>query len=182
MAADDTQTAEPMLASTWTNGYFKPETALTNRSYDAIGYYSLLAHLGRYMWSSMLPAWTAAAASAQRSNAFIAVVHGCYQDVLDGWATSYLNKTAWGDPWVAYGFGLPDSLQVFRHPAQATAAGRSGQLLSRANTVFDVNAADGEVVTVSTSGLAAVHDETGVNIWGFGTKKFCVSGECVCPS
>jgi hypothetical protein len=181
LAADDTQIAEPMLQSTWTNGYFTPETALTNRSYDAIGYYSLLAHLGRYMWSSMVSAWTAAAASSQRSNAFIAVFHGDDQDVRDGWASSYTNKTAWGDPWVAYGFGLPDTLQVFRHPIQATTAGHAGTLLGRSNTVLNVTASDGEVVTVTTSGLASVHDEGGVNIWSFQTKKFCVSGECVCP-
>jgi hypothetical protein len=182
LAADDTQVAEPMLQSTWTNGYFTPETALTNRSYDAFGYYSQLAHLGRYMWSLMVPGWKAAAASSQRSNAFIAVIRGDDQDVRDGWASSYLNKQAWGDPWVAYGFGLPDSLQVFRHPAQATAAGYAGTLQGRSNTVLGVNASDGEVVTISTSGLASVHDESGHNLWSVQTKKLCVSGECVCPS
>jgi hypothetical protein len=182
LAADDTQTAEPMLQSTWTNGYFTPETPLTNRSYDAIGYYSLLSHLGRQMWSLMVPAWKAAAASSQRSNAFIAVLRGDDQDVRDGWASSYLNKTAWGDPWVAYGFGLPDSLQVFRHPIQATTVGHVGTLDGRSNTVLSVTGSDGEVVTVTTSGLASVHDESGVNIWSFQTKKFCTSGECICPA
>ena len=181
LAADDTQTAEPMLQSTWTNGYFTPEVPLTNRSYDAIGYYSLLSHLGRSMWDLMVPAWKAAAASSQRSNAFIAVLRGDDQDVRDGWASSYANKAAWGDPWVAYGFGLPDSLQVFRHPVQATTAGYVGNLEGRSNTVLDVTSSDGEVVTVTTTGLASVHDETGVNIWSFQTKKFCTSGECICP-
>ena len=183
LAADDTGIAEPMIPSMWENGYFKPETPLTNRSYDAFGYYSLLNHLGRPLWSLMVPGWKAAAASSQRSNAFVAVIHGDDQDVRDGWASSYLNKQAWGDPWVAYGFGLPDSLQVFRHPAQATPSGYAGTLQSRANTVLDVTAPDVQVVTITTSGLASVHDESGHNLWSFETKKFCTSaGDCVCPS
>ena len=28
-----------MIPSMWTHGYFLPETPLTNRSYDAFGYY-----------------------------------------------------------------------------------------------------------------------------------------------
>ncbi len=129
LAADDTRIAEPSLAGVWTRGYFVPESALTNRSYDAFGYYALLAHEGRDLWSLMLPAWRAAAKASNRSDAFIGVLQGDEPDIRNNWAESYLRKTSWGDPWIAYGFGLPDSAQVYQHPAQAQPApGWTGSL------------------------------------------------------
>ena len=63
LAGDDTGIEEPMLPSMWKNGWFgRPETALTNRTYDAFGYYALLDHLGRNLWGLMANAWKAAAA------------------------------------------------------------------------------------------------------------------------
>jgi hypothetical protein len=182
LAASDTGIAEPMIPSMWTKGYFFPETALTNRSYDAFGYYSLLQHLGRDIWARIVPAWKAAATSNQRSNAFIAVLQGDDPDVRNVWASSYLREQAWGDPWIAYGFGLPDSTQVIRHEAQAVSApGWTGTLLGRSNTVLEVGSSSGEVVTITTTGLASVHDQKGASVLDFQSGTFCVSGECICP-
>ena len=86
----------------------------------------------------MLPAWQAAAGSPQVSDAFIAVLHGDDPDVRNNWAESYLREDGWGNPWIAYGFGLPADAQVVQHPAEATAdPGWQGSLLSRSNTVLD---------------------------------------------
>ena len=141
LAADDTGIVEPELPSDWKDGYLKAETPLTNRTYDAIGYYSLLAKLGRNMWSLMLPGWQAAAKSSQRSDAFIAVLNGDATDVRDAWAANYLRRDDWGDPWIMYGFNIPDTAQVKQVPAQAYSdPGWEGSLLSRSNTVLNVAA------------------------------------------
>jgi hypothetical protein len=183
LAADDTGIAEPMLPSMWTNGYFQPETPLTNRSYDAFGYYSLLAHQGRDLWGLMYTAWQAAAKSAQRSNAFINVLTGDDPDIRDNWAESYLRRSDWGDPWIAYGFGLPDTTQVAEHPVQAQPdPGWTGTLLSRANTVLNVNGTSGEIVVVLTDGLASVHDENGNSSTAFQVQRFCTVSSCKCPA
>jgi hypothetical protein len=183
LAAVDTGIEEHMIAGKWKNDYFTPETPLTNRAYDAFGYYALLDYLGRDLWSLMLPGWTSAAANAQRSNSFIAVLRGDDQDVRDSWPTSYLRQDLWGAPWIMHGFGLPDSAQVSRHPAQALAdPGYLGTLEGRSNTILQVTASVGEVVTVTTTGLANVHDESGNNQLSFQTQKFCTSGDCVCPA
>jgi hypothetical protein len=183
LASADTGIEEHKIAGMWTNDYFTPETPLTNRSYDAFGYYAMLDYVGRYMWSLMRPGWTAAATNAQRSNSFIAVLRGDDQDVRDSWATSYLRQDLWGAPWIMHGFGLPDTAQVLRHPIQAQAdPGYTGTLEGRSNTILDVTASAGEVVTVTTTGLANVHDESGNNQLSFQTQKFCTSGECVCPA
>jgi hypothetical protein len=183
LAADDTGIEESMIPSMWTKGYFVPETALTNRTYDAFGYYALLAHEGRDLWSLMKPAWQAAAASSTRSDAFIGVLTGDAPDIRDNWAESYLRKTSWGDPWIAYGFGLPASAQVVEHLAQAQPApGWTGSLASRSNTVLNVDSSSGEVVTVSTDGLASVHDDAGHSDIAFTQGRFCVVATCVCPT
>jgi len=182
LAADDTGIAEPMIPSMWERGYFIPETPLTNRSYDAFGYYALLDQQGRPLWSLMKAAWEAAAASSTRSDAFIAVLSGDAPDIRDNWAESYVRKTSWGDPWIAYGFGLPAAAQVVEHPAQANAApGWTGTLPSRSNTVLDVDSSTGEVVTVTTDGLASVHDDAGHHDLAFKSQRFCTVASCVCP-
>jgi hypothetical protein len=183
LAADDTGIQEPTLPGAWQDGYFTPEIALSNRTYDAVGFYSFLAAHGRDMWSLMVPAWQAAAQPGERSNAFIKVLSGDDPDIRDNWAESYLRRTDWGDPWTMSGFGLPDAAQVYQHPAQAQPApGWTGSLLGRSNTVLTVTATSGEVVTVSTDGLASVHDDNGNSDTAFGSQRFCtISGGCVCP-
>ena len=183
LAASDTGIVEPELPSDWIQGYFTPETALTNRSYDAFGYYALLDHLGRDLWARIVPAWKAASTNAERSNAFIAVLQGDDSDVRNVWASSYLRETAWGDPWITYGFGLPDAAKVFRHPVIAIPdPGYTGTLLSRSNTVLEVGKASGQVVTVATSGLASVHDQAGASALDFTSRIFCVTDQCICPA
>ena len=66
------------------------------------------------------------------------MLDGDAPDIRDNWAESYLRKTPWGDPWIAYGFGLPAAAQVTEHPAQAQPApGWTGSLASRSNTVLE---------------------------------------------
>jgi hypothetical protein len=184
LSADDTQVAEPMMQSMWKNGYFMADRALTNRSYDAYGYYSLLAHAGRDMWSLMLPAWKAAAAGPQRSDPFIAVLKGDDPDIRNVWAESLVDNSAWGDPWQLYGLFAPHPANVFQHPVQAQLGdGWSGTLPGRSNILLNVNAASGEVVVINTDGLASVRDDSGNTKLDFGSGTFCVSDKgCVCPN
>ncbi len=184
LAADDTGIAEPTLPNVWTKGYIgRLDHALTSRTYDSFGYYALLKHLGRNLWSLMLPAWQAAAKRVSPSNDFIAVLHGDDPDVRDAWAENYLRQPAWGDPWIMYGFGLPDAAVVQDVPVQAQPdPGWIGSLPSRANAVLDVTSSSGEVVTVATDGLASVHDQSGNSALAFQTQTFCTAdGGCVCP-
>jgi hypothetical protein len=182
LAQMDTGEAEVILPNAWRT-WFNAETPLTYRNYDAFGYYNLLAQKGRDLWSLMEPAWKAAAASAQPSDAFIAVLKGDDDDVRDAWAPSYLRQDEWADPWVTMGFGLPDDAQVTQHEITAVpGSGVTGSLPSRSNTVLDVTAAQGgEVVAVGTTGLASVHDETFNSALAFTQRKFCVEGDCICP-
>ena len=181
LAQLDTGTAEVILPNAWRK-WFKPELPLTNRSYDAFGYFVLLNHEGRDLWGLMEQAWQAASKGPERSNAFIAVLTGDADDVRDAWAPGYVRDADWGDPWLTTGFGLPDDVEAIQHPAQAQPApGYTGSLLSRSNTLLNVTDSDGEVVTVATTGLASVHDDTDGVALAFQSRRFCVHGDCVCP-
>ena len=130
----------------------------------------------------MAKAWQAAATGPERSNAFIGVLTGDAPDIVDNWAESYLRQGLWQDPWIMYGFGLPDAAQVTQHPVQAqTDPGWIGSVNSRANTVLDVTATSGEVVIVVTDGLASVHDGGSDSYTAFQSQTFCTTDSCVCP-
>jgi hypothetical protein len=47
--------------------------------------------------------------------------------------------------------------------------------------VLKVESSSGEVVTVSTDGLASVHDDSGHSLIAFIDHRFCVVASCVCP-
>ena len=182
LAVDDTGTVGPGDAGAWQD-YLTAEVSLTNRNYDAMGYYALLAHLGRDLWGKMATAWKAAANSLNRSDAFIYVLHGDDSDVRAHWAESYVNNSAWQDPWVLPGLGAPVDTSALQHEITALAApGWNGILGSRSNTLLSVNATSGEVMTIATYGLASVHDFQGHISVDFQSESFCTVESCVCPA
>lgn len=185
LAADDTGIEEPVLGAVWVKGYFgRDGQALTDRTYDSFGWFALLQHQGRDLWSLMAPAWKAAAAATERSNAFIAALGGDNSDIVNNWAESYLRRSDWSDPWIAYGFELPDAAKAPQIQAQAQESpGWIGSVNSRANQILDVTSTSGEVVTVATvNGLASVHDENGNTATAFTSQTFCTTESCVCPN
>jgi hypothetical protein len=182
LAVDDTGTVGPGDAGAW-HDYMIAEISLTTRTYDAMGYFALLAHKGRDLWGTMATAWKAAGHSLQRSNAFIGVLHGDDSDIRDAWAETYVNNSAWQDPWVVPGLGAPVDTSAPQHSTQALAApGWNGSLLSRSNTLLSLDSTSGEVVTIATdNGLASVHDFAGHTAVDFQEQSFCTVESCVCP-
>lgn len=184
LAGNDTGIVEPMTPGMYrTHILGKPERALTARSYDAYGWYALLDHLGRPMWSLFADAWRAAARStgAGRSEAFIAVLEGDADDVERAWAPAFARESSWNDPWITYGLGLPADATAPRIPVRATGAGYLSSLPDRSNQLVTVTGSDGEIVVVETDGLANVHDGALDSELAFTSRRFCVDGDCVCP-
>ena len=184
LAGNDTGIVEPMTPGMWRRQILgEPEHALTSRTYDAYGWYALLDHLGRPMWSLVADAWRAAATStgAQRSEAFVAVLDGDAADVTAAWAPLHAREASWNDPWIPYGLGLPPDVRSPRIPVAATGAGFLGQLPDRSNAVYTVTASDGEIVLVESDGLANAHDGALNAALAFTSRRFCVDGDCICP-
>ena len=182
LAGDDTRIEEPSLPSDW-RGWFNPsDTRLVDRSYDAVGYYALLDHLGRNLWSLMGPAWHAAAvAPGNESTEFLGVLGGDDPDVQQALAPSLARRGDWGDPWEAHGFGLHADAQAHLYPMAAPAEPLEGDLAGRSARLGEVATADGEVVTVETSGLASAHDDAGNQVLGATEMTLCTVDSCVCP-
>jgi hypothetical protein len=184
LAGNDTGIVEPMTPGMYRNFILgQPELALTARTYDAYGWYALLDHLGRPMWSRMGDAWRAAATAtgADRSEAFIAVLEGDADDVERAWAPAFARESSWNDPWVMYGLGLPADAKAPRAPVRATAVGNLSSLPDRSNQLVTVTGSDGEIVVVETDGLASVHDGALDSELAFTSRRFCVDGDCICP-
>ena len=190
LAGNDTGIVEPMTPGMWRRKILgMPELPLTSREYDAYGWYALLDHLGRPMWSLAADAWRAAAAAtgAQRSEAFIDVLDGDAADVTRAWAPLHAREPSWNDPWIPYGLGLPplgvepDLVRSPRIPVSATGAGSMLSLPDRSNAVYDVTASEGEIVLVETDGLASAHDGAVHSDLAFTSRRFCVDGDCICP-
>jgi hypothetical protein len=185
LAGNDTGIVEPMTPAMYrTHILGKPERALTARTYDAYGWYALLDHLGRPMWSLMGDAWRAAARSsgAGRSEAFIAVLDGDADDVERAWAPAFARESSWNDPWITYGLGLPADATAPRIPVRATTLGHAWTLPDRSNQLVTVTGSDGEIVVVETDGLASAHDGALDRELAFASRRFCVDGDCVCPA
>lgn len=186
LAADDTKTEESVVSTQWNRWFGFPAFDLAKRTYDGFAYFALLNHLGRDLWGGMANAWRAANASTgDRSDAFIAVFNGDAADVRQDWAPSLLNASQWGAPWVTNGFGVPAGSVVAQDPAiAATKSGSVSASSGRGAFVETVNASDGEIVFVQTSGAdAAAHEakDTGRSYLSFTSKRFCVQGDCICP-
>ncbi|HEY4189661.1 MAG TPA: hypothetical protein VGM28_04495, partial [Candidatus Limnocylindrales bacterium] len=181
LAADDTHIEEPSLPSDW-RGWFNPsDKNLTYRKYDPIGYFSLLDHLGRSLWSLMVPAWQAAYADpANASDAFIGVLGGDAPDVEQAWAPSLARRDDWGGPWVAYGFGLHIDAQAHLYPMAASSEPLTGDLDPRSARLGQVLSSSDEVVTVETTGLVSAHDEANNEVLGVTSATLCTVETCVC--
>jgi hypothetical protein len=184
LAGDDTGIEQPNLAASWGRYFGEPYMALTNRTYDAVGYYALLDHLGRNLWALMAPAWqavaTAAAAGANPDDPFLAVLTGDAPDVRDAWAPSLLRRGDWGGAWVAYGFDMPVNAHAVPVPIEALDTGTPGTLVSRSNDVDQVAVSFGEIVTVETTGIMSAHDDAGNEVLSVQSAQFCTVESCVC--
>lgn len=184
LAGNDTGLVEPMTPGMWrTHILGRPQTALTSRSYDAYGWYALLDHLGRPLWSLMGDAWRAAATSAGagRSEAYIKVLDGDAEDVTHAWAPSHAREPSWNDLWLTFGAGLPADAVAPRTPVVATGAGYLGSLPARSNALYTVTDSEGEIAIVETDGLAGAHDGAVHSELDFSSRRFCVRGDCICP-
>ncbi len=184
LAGDDTGIVEPSLPSDWRGWFDKPGKALITRTYDAVGYYALLDHLGRNLWALMVPAWQAAVAAGgspgNELDAFIAVLTGDAPDVLDAWAPSLLRRGDWAGPWVAYGFGIPVDAHAVPRLIGALKTGTPGTLVGRSSAIDQVTVSPGEIVTVETTGLVSAHDEAGNELLSVQSAQFCTIESCVC--
>ncbi len=182
LASDDTHIEETMVASQWRRGWLgRPTYPLLQRTYDAFGWYSLLDQHRWNLWDLIAGAWRAAAAApSSPSEPFIRTLDGDNTEILEAWAPSIVRDPNRGAAWETYGFGLPADARAPFPLIRASSTPSIGELPGRAALLTQVRASQGEVVEVSTTGLAAASDGT-LNVPSFTSNRFCTIKECRCP-
>ncbi|MCU1504367.1 MAG: protease 1 precursor [Ilumatobacteraceae bacterium] len=182
LASDDTHIEETMVASQWRNGWLgRPTLPLLERTYDAFGWYSLLDQHRWDLWAAIAGAWRAAAAApSSPSEPFIRTLDGDDTEIREAWAPSIVRDPNRGAAWETYGFGLPADARAPFPLIRASSTPTTGELAGRAAILTQVRAAQGEVVEVSTTGLAAASDGT-LNMPSFTSNRFCTIKDCTCP-
>jgi hypothetical protein len=168
---------EPGTASFWSQGWLGlPSVDLTARGYDAVGWYSLVAHVtGNDLWSKMAEAWRAFESGG--SSAFISALGGDSVPVESAWGASMVDQPPWGEAWTTPGIGVPVGAQPAEVAGVLGAAGGSngGSLLPWAAVIDKESAVPDGLVEISVSGgYASVHDESGHGALGFTDAVFCV--------
>ena len=161
----------------WSKGWLgRDESALTTRSYDAVGWYSLIAHAtGKSLWPMMVTAWRAYESGG--ASAYIKVLDGTLPAVEQAWGPSVVNNSAWGDAWTTPGIGVPPGAgPVVNHGFIGPAGGSNRQFIQPwAAYVDDEESVPKGIVAVDvTDGYASVHDAAGDNYMGFTNGVFCV--------
>ena len=168
---------------------FDETTSLTDRNYDAVGWYSLVNHVnGDPLWSKMAGAWLAYLQSGPA--AYITALGGDSPAVAKAWAPSVLNTPAWGNDWTTFpvpGVTVPSNLR----PTEVTAltAGKDSDaeqiapLAAMVDNESDESVFTNALVKISVSdGYASVHDATGTPDIGFQDQLFCFGTACKpCP-
>ena len=168
---------------------FDETTSLTDRSYDAVGWYSLVNHVnGDPLWSKMAGAWLAYLQGG--TTAYIAALGGDSPAVAKAWAPSVLNTPAWGNDWTTFavpGVEVPSNLR----PTEVTGlvAGKDSDteqiapLSAMVDNESDQSVFTNALVKISVSdGYGSVHDATGSPDIGFQDQLFCFGTACEpCP-
>ncbi len=171
---------EPGTASFWSKGWLGiPDRDLTARGYDAVGWYSLIAHVtGDDLWSKMVDAWRAYESGG--SSAFISALGGDSVPVEKAWGASIVNQPTWGDEWTTPGIGVPMGAQ----PASvagvlgATGGSNGGTLQPWAAVIDKESSVPDGLLEISVSGgYGSVHDGSGHNDLGFTDAVFCVGSK-----
>jgi von Willebrand factor type D domain len=181
--------AEPATEEFWDNGWLgTPNKELQARSYDAVGWYSLVARVtGNDLISKIVPAWQAWITGGEP--AYLDTLGGNDPAVAPAWAPSLLHAPQWGDAWDTPGVGVPtnaqptelhDTIASEDVPYQVQIA-PYGAIVDSESTV-----SDGLVEISIDNGFASVHDNGTTDVRGFTDQVFCLKDACdkaapVCP-
>ena len=163
--------AAPGIPSWWPV-WFNPATpqpSLLKRSYDALGWYALLAQVRGSLWREMPSAWRAYTSGGD--DAFIESLGGNTKAVEEEWGPALVNDPLWGPPWVAQGPGIPPD----SYATGVTGVG-AGYLPPWSGEVDFRPPTGKELLLVHvTNGYAAVHDAYHDQAVGITDQLFCQS-------
>jgi hypothetical protein len=173
---------EPATPSFWVPyGWLGiPNKELLRRSYDAVGWYSMVARAtGNDLTKELAPAWLAWVSGGE--DAFITALGGDDPAVEAAWAPSLLHAPQWGDAWDTPGIGVPPGAKpaTVDDTIAAEDVPFSVQIAPYAAIVDkETTVADGLVEVGLDNGLASVHDLGTTDVLDFSDQLFCIGTAC----
>jgi hypothetical protein len=174
--------AEPATPSFWIPyGWLgNTQKSLQKRTYDAVGWYSLVAHVtGNDLTSKIVPAWQAWVTGGP--DAFLKALGGDDPAVGPAWAPSLLHSPQWGDAWDTPGVGIPFDAQPTEIHDTIAAEDVPFQLqIDPYAAIVDSESTvtDGLIEISIDNGFASVHDNGTTDELGFSDQVFCLKDAC----
>lgn len=174
---------EPATSTFWRNGWLgTPNKELVARSYDAVGWYSMVARAtGSDLIGKFVAAWRAFVDGGYSDDAYIKALGGDVPAVEAAWAPSLLNSPQWGDAWATPGIGVPFDAQptTVNDTIAAEDVPFSVQIAPYGAVVdYESTVTDGLVEVSIDNGLASVHDEGSTDELDFTDQIFCIGKAC----
>ena len=184
---------EPGTPSFWNKGNLgwlgAPNAQLDTRSYDAVGWYSLVSKLtGSDLYGLFPTAWKDYSTDGFNTSKFIKDMGGDATTVMQAWGASLVNEPSWGDVWTTPGFGVPsgpptetsDTIQSDNVPYHQDVVPLGGLVDSEGAV------SDGLVEISTDQGYTSVHDSADHSYLAFTNEVFCLKDACtnkhvVCP-
>jgi hypothetical protein len=179
-----TRYPEPATPSFWINyGWLGiPNKELIARSYDAVGWYSMVARAtGNDLTGKFVAAWRAFVDGGYNDDAYVAALGGDVPAVEAAWAPSLLHAPQWGDAWDTPGIGVPADAQptAVKDTIAAQDTPFSVQVAPYGAVVDSESAVTDGLVEVSIdNGLASVHDLGSADALDFTDQVFCIEKAC----
>jgi hypothetical protein len=164
----------------WSTYLDSPQLSLLTRSYDAVGFWSLLEHEGVNVWGSQ-PALVKHGATGSAAAALQAAEAAAPPTFESDWGTTLATKSALGPPWDLAGPGMPPrtepSASLGNGDAWGHAVGAAGAYEGRVDISADVI----RVQSVS-SVRGQIRDSAGNDQAIPTDQRFCTDGNgCQCP-
>jgi hypothetical protein len=169
------------LSSKWTSYLDNPGKPLSQRSYDAVGFFAHLAETGTDPWGVIDPIGSAMSGNNLTANGWTAAK--VTSDFLDSWGTGFVQGRHPGTPWTSGGPSLPPYTPALPNGQFGNGSTLSipAQPYAAAVETVDVNAS---VVLVNPgAGTAGRMTLDGGSDTDLGTGgPFCTLAQCSCPA
>jgi hypothetical protein len=159
----------------WT-GYLNARGPLFARTYNAVGWWFHIQHVGHDPWKNLPAVWR----GDQTGQEAYVTLGGAADDVYDTWASSLLRIPSFGDAWEVHGKDVP----AYATPHETLIARLDdievAPVDARVAEIVPVPDA-GEIVRISAAYPVRFHDNLRFEDVHFTEADYCVGEKCVCP-
>lgn len=169
--------AEPGTASFFGRWLNKPWMQIGQRTYDAVGFWSLAHRNGRDLWGNFIRIW-----KDDSTAGALQMIGADSADISSLWAPTSFNRSDYSVLWQTIGVGVPSAAGFAQD--FSIGAGNGFQDMREGYSAMNYRIADvaDEVFVVETAaGTLGMRDARGQEDLNFTRGVYCMVDSCVCP-